>query len=206
MHDFYVLGMLLGKIALYILLGLVLLFLVQYLLFDRPIEKEQEKSLEEIRKRLNKQDEESNARKQIQLKNAQERLDRYYNSDLINKKQFDKINTEYFVNKSYLYDSFDDYNFSRELETAEKEHSIIKKKESIIRRYDKETADKILANKFWLGMTVTQVVESLGEPTKIKREESLTENIIRYCYSSYSLSLKVEFTIENNCVVKIVEK
>ncbi|MFN8282710.1 MAG: hypothetical protein U0U67_05815 [Chitinophagales bacterium] len=209
MHDFYVLGMLLGKIALYILLGLGLLFLIQYLLIDRPIEKEQKKSMEETSKQMDKQNEESKERIQKEVKNAQDRLEKYYNSDLIDKQQFDKIYTQYFASKDryYLfYDTFYENRFSSDLETAEKEHTIIKKKGSILRRYDKETADKILANKYWLGMTVTQLVESLGEPTKIKREESLTENIIRYCYSSYSLSLKVEFTIENDKVAKIVEK
>ncbi len=121
---------------------------------------------------------------------------------MITEKQYKEISEKCLVIEQNVFGpTFDYHSFSNMLDVAHKEYLIIQKKESIIRRYDKETADKIFAHKYWIGMSEIQLVESLGEPSKVKREETLTETKIRYCYGT-----SLEFTIENDKVAKIVEK
>lgn len=72
------------------------------------------------------------------------------------------------------------------------EQEIIKKKESLISRYGQEIARKILNKEFWLGMTSSMAIQSLGFPDKTNKSVGSWGTHEQWIYRSKDLNLYFE--------------
>lgn len=78
---------------------------------------------------------------------------------------------------------------------------------TLVKKYGNEIALNIMESKVWIGMTKAQILESKGKPHDSDKEEMKSK--VRENYYYYSTADKKKYhtyTIENDELVKIVEK
>lgn len=78
------------------------------------------------------------------------------------------------------------------------------KEERLITKYGNEIAEKILHQRFWVGMTPEQLIESKGTPDKIEKQILKTKTKELYIYGNKSSG--DVFVIEEGEVVKITDR
>ena len=75
------------------------------------------------------------------------------------------------------------------LRKEEEERRARQRKESLVAEYGRAIADRILAGKYWLGMTRDMARESLGRPSDINRTVNAFGTREQWVYRRYDLYL-----------------
>jgi hypothetical protein len=122
---------------------------------------------------------------------ANKKIKKAFESNLIYEKDFDSLTNQLqFGNIKPL--------------DVESEIQSYKREKYIRDKYNDDTADKILNQVCWIGMSEEQLVDTRGIPTKIEKEELKTKTKITYVYGKkYSGD---SFIVEDKQVVKILDK
>jgi hypothetical protein len=93
------------------------------------------------------------------------------------------------------------YDFDKMIQKCK---SLLSHENLLIDKYGKDTAQKLINQEYWIGMTVQQLIDCKGEPDKIEKEVLKTKTKEFYIYGNKSSG--DYFVFENNLVTKFVDR
>ena len=75
---------------------------------------------------------------------------------------------------------------------------------AILKKYGNDIGNRILNKEYWIGMKTFELLDSLGKPDEIRRNDTIEKKIVKYYYGHGKYKgYSKEFIIENYIVIEI---
>lgn len=185
-----------------IFIGIIFVIILIVGFNDRQKQKKREEIKKDIIKNALHKMIEENAAKEIELQKLEEQKQSISNNIdfAFSFKEISEVHRIFLHNKLNS-EWWPQYDFDKMIQKCK---SLLNHENSLIDKYGKDTAQKLINQEYWIGMTDQQLIDSKGEPDKIEKEILKTKTKEIYIYGNKSSG--DYFVIENNLVIKIVDR